>query len=254
MSECGVQDRPSGDLPDGHRSWVQKVIGSSAGKRRVPEVLLDDAFVDSRMRLEFPNGEDGEPVVTIGAEILDVMNGMWKQCMIVKVLGRNISIAVLSRKLRELWNPKGGMYVLDLPRQFFMIRFDIEEEFLAALTGGPWKAFGSYLMVKAWSPEFDPLRDEIVMTPVWIRLTNIPLNFYHQSILMRLAKGLGSPIKVNMMTLNVERARFARVYVEVNLRKPLKGTIMINGERYFVAYEGLTIFVPWYIHVLKVGR
>lgn len=30
--------------------------------------------------------------------------------------------------------------------------------------------------------------------------------------------------------------------MEVNLAKPLKGTIMINGERYFVAYayEGLT--------------
>lgn len=28
--------------------------------------------------------------------------------------------------------------------------------------------------------------------------------------------------------------------VEVNLKKPLKGTVVINGERYVVAYEGLT--------------
>ncbi|XP_013689967.2 uncharacterized protein LOC106393860 [Brassica napus] len=132
------------------------------------------------------------------------------------------------------------MYVMDLPRQFFMVRFEKEEEYLAALAGGPWRAFGSYLMVRAWSPEFDPLKDDIVTTPVWIRLTNIPVNFYHRSILMGIAKGLGKPIRVDPTTLNFERARFARICVEVNLAKPLKGTVLINGERYFVAYEGLS--------------
>ncbi|XP_013713507.1 uncharacterized protein LOC106417212 [Brassica napus] len=129
---------------------------------------------------------------------------------------------------------------MDLPRQLFMIRFEREDEYLAALTGGQWRAFGSYLMVRAWSPEFDPLKDDIVMTPVWIRLSNIPVNFYHRLILMGIAKGLGTPIRVDLTTLNVERARFTRICVEVNLTKPLKGTVLINGERYFVAYEGLS--------------
>jgi len=128
---------------------------------------------------------------------------------------------------------------MDLPRKFFMRRFEKEDEYLAALTGGPWRAFGSNLMVRAWSPEFDSLRDDIVTTPVWIRLTNIPVNFYHRSILMGIAKGLGKPVRVDLTTLKFERARFARVCVEVNLAKPLKGTVLINGERYFVAYEGL---------------
>lgn len=95
-------------------------------------------------------------------------------------------------------------------------------------------------MVQAWSPEFDPLRDDIVTTPVWVRLSNLPVNFYHKAILMGIAKGLGQPIKVDLTTLHVERARLARVCVEVNLKKPLKGTVKINGERYFVAYEGMT--------------
>ncbi|KAG2293405.1 hypothetical protein Bca52824_040074 [Brassica carinata] len=121
-----------------------------------------------------------------------------------------------------------------------MIRFEREDEYLAALIGGPCRAFGSYLMVRAWSPEFDPLRDDIVTTPVWIKLANIRVNFYHHLILMGIAKGLGTPIGVDLTTLNVERARFARICVEVNLAKPLKGTVLINGERYFVAYEGLS--------------
>lgn len=120
-----------------------------------------------------------------------------------------------------------------------MVRFDMEEDFLAAVTGGPWRVFGSILMVQAWSPEFDPMRDEIATTPVWVRISNIPINFYHRAILMGIAEGVGKPIKVDLTTLKVERARFARVCVEVNLRKPLKGSLLINGERYFISYEGI---------------
>lgn len=239
MEDIGGKDPPPGDPPDKRGSWVRRVVGTMAGGMPIPEEIMDEGFVDERLTLEFPNGEDGEPVITIGEEVLNVMNEMWKRCMIVKVLGRTVSIASLNRKLRELWKPKGSMYVMDLPRQFFMVRFELEEEYMAALSGGPWRMFGSYLMVQAWNPQFDPLRDDIVTTPVWVRLSNLPVNFYHRAILMGIARGLGEPIKVDLTTLKFERGRFARVCVEVNLNKPLKGSVMINGERYFVAYEGI---------------
>lgn len=57
---------------------------------------------------------------------------------------------------------------------------------------------------------------------------------------MGIAKGLGRPIKVDLTTLKFERARFARICVEVNQNKPLKGTVMINWERYWVSYEGIS--------------
>ncbi|XP_024006073.1 uncharacterized protein LOC112082788 [Eutrema salsugineum] len=238
MMEVSEKDRPPDRLGSG--SWAQKVSKGGVGGRLCPESVLDDVFVTERLVLEFPDGEGGEPVITIGTEVLEAMNGLWKQCMIVKVLGRNIPISNMSRKLKELWQPRGAMYVMDLPRQFFMVRFEVEAEYLAALTGGPWRAFGSYLMVQAWSPDFDPLSHDIVTTSVWVRLANLPVNFYHRSILMGIARGLGKPVKVDAMTLNFERARFTRVCVEVDLKKPLKGTVMVNGERYYVAYEGMS--------------
>lgn len=215
------------------------MTASNIGGIPIPEDILDDQFVMDRLNLEFPNGEDGEPTITIGDEVLHAMNGLWRQCIIVKVLGWKVPVSVLNKRLRELWKPAGEMLVMDLPRQFFMIRFGVEEAYMTALTRGPWKIFGSYLLTQAWTPEFDPLQDEIATTPVWIRLSNLPVNFYHRSILMGIAKGLGRPVKVDLTTLKFERARFARICVEVNLKKPLKGTMMVNGERYFVSYEGL---------------
>lgn len=244
MVDTGERGRPPGDPPpDDAGSGVTGMMPN-------PERLLDDDFVKARLQLDFPDGEDGEPVITIRAEMLIAMNGMWKQCMIVKVLGHNIALPVLSRKLKEMWKPKGVMDVMDLPRKFFMIRFELEEEYMAVLTGRPWKAFGSYLMVQAWSPKIDPLRDEIVTTPVWVRLSNIPVNFYHRAILIGIASGLGRPIKVDLTTLNLERARFARVCVEVNLAKQLKGTMLINGERYLSHTKVYQTFVR---HVVCMG-
>jgi len=145
MLDVGDKVRPLGDPPD--LSWAEKVRGTSGGGLLSLESVIDDAFVRERMRIEFPDGADGEPVITIGEEVLEAMNGLWKRCMIVKVLGSQIPISVMSRKLRELWKPTGAMFVMDLPRHFYMVRFELEEEYMAALTGGPWRVFGNYLMV-----------------------------------------------------------------------------------------------------------
>ncbi|KAL8139860.1 hypothetical protein V2J09_005881 [Rumex salicifolius] len=189
----------------------------------IPEKVLNDDFVAARIEVRFSEGVDGEPEIVIGQEILEAVAGLWKNCM----------------KLRELWRPNGGMYVVDLPRCFFMVCFDVETGYLNALTRGPWKIFGNHILVQARDPYFDPLMDEIVMTPVWVRVSNISMIYYHRMILMRITEGIGKLLRVDMATLKFERGRFAKVCIEVKLSKPLKGSITINEVRYFISYEGL---------------
>ncbi|CAL9248161.1 unnamed protein product, partial [Arabidopsis halleri] len=54
--------RPPGDGVVDTSTWVEKVQGSIGGGLPVPERVLDDEFVASRMAVEYPDGEDGEPV------------------------------------------------------------------------------------------------------------------------------------------------------------------------------------------------
>ncbi|CAL9232090.1 unnamed protein product [Arabidopsis halleri] len=83
--------------------------GGNVGGMPVPEEVLDDDFVLERLCLEFPDGEDGEPVITIGNEVLEAMNGLWKNCMLVKVLGRSVPLAGL---VREPSQPADGFTVV----------------------------------------------------------------------------------------------------------------------------------------------
>ncbi|KAL9816759.1 hypothetical protein AtNW77_Chr4g0281601 [Arabidopsis thaliana] len=66
LMDVGEKERPLGDPPDSMGSWASKVRRSVGGGILKPENVIDDAFVCERVRLEFPNGEDGEPVITIG--------------------------------------------------------------------------------------------------------------------------------------------------------------------------------------------
>lgn len=149
MEDIGEKGKPPGRPSDGTCSWVKKVMGSLGGGMPILEEVVDEEFVTTRLQLEFSDGEDGELVVTIGKEVLEAMNSLWKKCMIVKVLGRKIPTAILNKRLRELWKPNGGIFVMDLLPQFFLVRFESEEDYLVALVGGPWRVFGSHLMVQA---------------------------------------------------------------------------------------------------------
>ncbi|CAA7023531.1 unnamed protein product [Microthlaspi erraticum] len=102
MTDIRERTKPPEKPPDPRTSWAMKVRETNAGGMLMPESLLDESFVAARLNVEFPEGEDGEPVITIDEEVIEAMNGMWKRCMIVKVLGRNIALPVLTRKLKEL--------------------------------------------------------------------------------------------------------------------------------------------------------
>ncbi|CAF1916733.1 unnamed protein product [Brassica napus] len=75
MMDVGERGRPPGDPPDKLTSWVAKVVETAEGGMPVPEVLIADSFVSERVRVEFPNGEDGERSITIENEVFG--SGEW---------------------------------------------------------------------------------------------------------------------------------------------------------------------------------
>lgn len=68
MMDTPERGQPPGKPPDGGTSWASLVSDTSAGGRPNPESVLSDEFVVERLSVEFPDGVDGEPVITIGQE------------------------------------------------------------------------------------------------------------------------------------------------------------------------------------------
>ncbi|KAJ4848331.1 hypothetical protein Tsubulata_003729 [Turnera subulata] len=135
----------------------------------------------------------------------------------------------------------GWFQVIDLANDYYLVQFEKMKDYARALADGPWTIQGSYLTVQTWQPGFDASR-EPTKTVVWVQIPKLPVECYRQDILNALAQQIGKPIRIDINTLHVERAKFARLAIEVEFTKPLLGRVEIEGRWFEVCYEDIPDF------------
>ncbi|CAI0417586.1 unnamed protein product [Linum tenue] len=74
---------------------------------------------------------------------------------------------------------------------------------------------------------------------VWVQLPAIKIHFYHKEVLTTLGNLIGRTIKLDYHTLTQQRAKFARIAVEVDISRPLVPRIWLDDEWQKVEYENL---------------
>ncbi|KAJ1403340.1 Zinc finger, CCHC-type [Sesbania bispinosa] len=174
----------------------------------------------------------------------------WKRAIIVKLLGKSVSLRFLQGRLQKLWQPAGRMEVIDIDNDYFVVRFMDWSDLNKVYDGGPWLIMGHYLVMQRRRPEFQPFEEAFKRVSVWIRVPGLPIEYYDGHILWRIGDVVGHTIKIDPNTLRqhedeqganmiTERGRFARICVEVDLRKVLIARFKLNGKIYHVEYEGL---------------
>ena len=57
----------------------------------------------------------------------------------------------------------------------------------------------------AWVPNFDPQRAFLGTTPLWVRLPRLPLDFWSEQVLRRVAAPLGTYIRMDQVTQSLGR-------------------------------------------------
>lgn len=98
----------------------------------------DDDFADQ----EIGDVEDDEemdssmPQLCLSSEEKKMMFWDWKNILIVKLMGKNISVKVLLSRLGRLWQIQGAWRLIDLGESFFVVRFQSQSYYDFDLTGG----------------------------------------------------------------------------------------------------------------------
>ncbi|RZB75177.1 hypothetical protein D0Y65_033878 [Glycine soja] len=205
--------------PDGCGSFVQSNVSFKdkmiENKERAPSHTRRDLLRENLTKIEFENGNSLKKMVHIDDSVFDGLWFPWQDVLVVKLLGKSIG------------------------NNFFMLKFDLGEDKILVMDGGPWMVFDHYLAVQLWTPEFVALTATINKTMMWIRFPGLNLYFYDESVMLSLATTVGRPIKVDANTLDVKRGKFARVCVEVDTNKPMIGKVWMRGHWYMMEYEGL---------------
>lgn len=129
--------------------------------------------------------------------------------------------------------------LIELGNNCYCLRGLTEEKRTMILTAGPWQLAGSFLSIRKWIPNFRADRDKIESAITWVRILNLPVEFFRVSVINKLATCIGDPIKIDGNTFTEKKGRFARFCVEVKTNKPLELGLHICGKVYQVVYENL---------------
>ncbi|CAI0468549.1 unnamed protein product [Linum tenue] len=186
-----------------------------------------------------PGERNGEPALRVSTDFKNRLCAPWQRTLVVRLLGTRIGFSTICARLKGMWKPVGTMEVMDLDHDCFLVKLSDDQDYFRALTDGPWVIFDHYLVVHQWTPKFkvsDPLPKTMI---VWVQLPALKVHFYHKEVLTTLGNLIGRTVKLDFHTLNRQRAKFARIAVEVDLSKHLIPRIWLDDEWQKVEYENL---------------
>lgn len=95
------------------------------------------------------------------------------------------------------------------------------------------------MTVQQWRPNFDPNQAHTKKVIVWVRIPNLPIEYYNKILLRRIGKRLGRTIKVDMAIEETSSAKYARLCIEVDLSKPLVAKFQMRRRIWRIEYEGI---------------
>ncbi|KAL4310070.1 hypothetical protein GQ457_01G015050 [Hibiscus cannabinus] len=208
---------------------------------------------DSKVKLSFrdtlmgkgtmqsPNLTISELDVTIrfSDRVHDAIDEKLANSVIIRLLGKSIGYRALLNRIQALWNPIGELQLIDMDNEYILVRFANEEDFIKVLSGGSWVVYGSYLTVQPWSRHFSTNADHPDKVMVWVRLSKLPYHYYTKSLFRYIVNSIGKVVRIDYNTEDGKRGRFARLAVIIDLHKPLVSSIIIDGLRQDIEYEGL---------------
>ena len=111
---------------------------------------------------------------------------------------------------------------------FFIVVFDLAEDYQRALTGGPWFWGSAGLFLTPWFPDFDPSTAVITKLPIWVRLPNLPAHLWHTSVFIAIGDTLGRFLAVDSSRKEHGLYTYARMCAEVDLSKGLPEQINLK--------------------------
>ncbi|KAH0712690.1 hypothetical protein KY289_008649 [Solanum tuberosum] len=110
-----------------------------------------------------------------------------------------------------------------------------------ALQNGPWFINGFFLSIKKWHPNFVAAEANETYSAIWIRLPELPTEYYDHNVLARIGNKLGHLVNTDVCTSATLRGRYARICIEVPIRVPVKQHIYIDHLKQGIVYEGADI-------------
>ncbi|GLJ44840.1 hypothetical protein SUGI_0943280 [Cryptomeria japonica] len=159
----------------------------------------------------------GEIVVDLTEEMEEDHQFWADHAVIARIIGINWSRKEIKSWVEEKWGDR--VVIKFLPKSFFVVLFEKGSERDRILSQENWFANLHAMYIQPWIPNFDPLPLAVYSGPLWIRLYNLPIEYWGEVFLEKIGRMLGTVIEVDF---NDEEylCKFARLRIAAVRRVP----------------------------------
>ncbi|XP_050254840.1 uncharacterized protein LOC126700672 [Quercus robur] len=220
-------------------SYKDKLVGEMPGAFAQAFNLNAEETVSDEPRMDVEGLHNGLLAVTLSSEMRKQIRSKWAFALIVKVVGRTVGFHFLRNRVMSLWKPTGRLDCVDLGKDYFLMRFGLVEDYNNVLNGGPWFIGENFLSLRRWEPNFKPTKASCSLVAVWIRLPELPFEYYELAALKEIGNAIGPVLRIDSNTASEARGRYARICVQIDLGKPLINQILLEGLVQEIQYEGV---------------
>lgn len=127
--------------------------------------------------------------------------------------------------------PAGRLDMVDLGKDFFLVRFSVQEDLETVLKRGPWFIGEHFLSIRKWEANFKSSEALVTSMAVWVRLNELPIEYYDAGVLREIGQALGNVLRIDTHTTTEAKGRFTRICVQVDIGKPLVTSVGIGKHQ-----------------------
>lgn len=115
-------------------------------------------------------------------------------------LAKNMNIAYIRAQASNLWKNKGLKSMLSTANGFVFFMFDTIDSSTAVLEDGPWFISGHFIVLKKWHSMMKLSKDQLDKIPIWVKLFSVPMEYWDDYGLSRIASAIGEPLCMDRLT------------------------------------------------------
>ncbi|KAL8463008.1 hypothetical protein ACS0TY_033860 [Phlomoides rotata] len=132
----------------------------------------------------------------------------------------------LGKKLHELWGIIGAMDIIPLSRGYYTIHFSSPEDRNRVFRRRHWVLQPGAIRLQNWVQDFNPNKICTSLAQVWVRLLDLPMEYWHPTILEAMASAFGTLIKIDTRTMHKRMGHYVRMLVEIDMKAELVEKVM----------------------------
>ncbi|KAH6805004.1 hypothetical protein C2S51_029835 [Perilla frutescens var. frutescens] len=91
-----------------------------------------------------------------------------------------------------------------------------------------WNVNPGIIRIREWVPDFTPYKIQSSLAQVWVRVYSLLFEYWHNEVLMGIARAIGTPLKIDGNTVHGTVGHFARILVEIEMSMQPQNSVMID--------------------------